>query len=180
MTNTMAHARSRYDHASVIAVMSLLSLGLGMPNGTGNTVMFAPYLLMPIARVPDTFLSFNFDWNLNVTSTDAWTNASFGWTLDLQDARLRLLASSLSPANLRIGGSSADKAVYNEEFPGGSPCPTDVIVDHQCLSPQRWDEAIEFAEATGLRIVFTLNMMVRAEMFVGELLLLLRVHSVAV
>jgi heparanase 1 len=132
-----------------------------MPNGTGNTVMFAPYLLVPASTVPETFLSFNFDWNLNVSAGDAWTNASFGWTLDLQDARLRTLAKALAPANLRIGGSDADSAVYNEEFPGGIPCPQDVVDNHQCLTPQRWDETIEFADDCGLRIVFTLNMMVR-------------------
>ena len=103
-----------------------------MPNGTGNTVMFAPYLLAPTAKVPDTFLSFNFDWNLNKTEApDAWTNASFGFTLDLQNPSLRTLAKALAPANLRIGGSDADSAIYNEEFPGGIPCPDEVVQNHQ-------------------------------------------------
>lgn len=30
---------------------------------------------------------------------------------------------------------------------------------HTCLTPDRWDEIIEFAEATNLRIVFGLNLM---------------------
>jgi len=63
--------------------------------------MFAPYTLVPTATVPPTFLSFNFDWNLNATAKpDAWTDASFGWTLDLQNPRLRALAKALAPANL--------------------------------------------------------------------------------
>lgn len=143
----------------------LLSTASAMPNGTGNTVMFAPYLLVPTATVPETFLSFNFDWNLNVSHGDAWTNASFGWTLDLQDKRLRALAKALSPANLRIGGSDADSAVYNEEFPGGIECPEEVIAKHQCLSPSRWDQTIAFADEVDLRIVFTLNMMVSTRVF---------------
>ena len=65
---------------------------VGMPNGTGNVVMFAPFLLVATAEIPETFLSFNFDWNLNATPGDAWTNASYGWTLDLQDPRLQSLA----------------------------------------------------------------------------------------
>ena len=121
--------------------------------------MFAPYTLVPTATVPPTFLSFNFDWNLNGTKNDAWTDASFGWTLDLQNPRLRALAKALSPANLRIGGSDADSAVYSEAFPGGTACPPDVIAKHVCLTPSRWDEVVEFANDTGLRIAFTLNMM---------------------
>ena len=114
---------------------------------------------VPTAVVPESFLSFNFDWNLNRTKNDAWTDASFGWTLDLQNPRLRALAKALSPANLRIGGSDADAAVYNQEFPGGIECPPDVLKGKVCLTPARWDETIAFADATGLRIAFTLNMM---------------------
>ena len=115
---------------------------------------------VPTAVVPESFLSFNFDWNLNATGKqDAWSDASFGWTLDLQNTRLRTLAKALSPANLRIGGSDADSAVYNEEFPGGIACPPEVIAKRVCLTPARWDETIAFANATGLRIAFTLNMM---------------------
>jgi heparanase len=136
-----------------------LQCTVSFPNGTGNTVMFAPYTLVPTSIVPESFLSFNFDWNLNQTKIDAWTNASFGWSLDLQNQRLRRLAQALAPANLRIGGSAADSAVYNEEFVGGIPCPDEVVVNKFCLTPARWDEVIEFADTTGLRIAFTLNMM---------------------
>jgi len=109
--------------------------------------------------VPNSFLSFNFDWNLNGTKDDAWTDASLGWTLDLQNKKLKTLAKALSPANLRLGGSDADSAVYNEEFPGGIKCPPEVVEKHVCLSPGRWDEIIGFANDAGLRIAFTLNMM---------------------
>ena len=114
---------------------------------------------VPTAIVPKSFLSFNFDWNLNATKNDAWTDASLGWTLDLQNKKLKTLAKALSPANLRLGGSDADAAVYNEEFPGGIKCPPDVVAKHVCLSPSRWDEIIRFANDAGLRIAFTLNMM---------------------
>lgn len=106
--------RSRAAVAVQLAAAQLLLLCgavTAMPNGTGNTVMFAPYTLVPTATVPDTFLSFNFDWNLNRSKGDAWTDASYGWTLDLQNKRLRTLAKALSPANLRVGGSDADSAV---------------------------------------------------------------------
>jgi hypothetical protein len=97
--------------------------------------------------------------NLNRTGNDAWTDASLGWTLDLQNKRLRTLAKALGPANLRLGGSDADSAVYSDGFPGGLKCPPDVVANHLCLSPARWDEIIGFADDAKLRIAFTLNMM---------------------
>ena len=71
----------------------------------------------------------------------AGSNASVGFTLNLQvtpysltphthprphpypssrpkDPKLIALAKALAPANLRVGGSNADVAMYNEEFPG--------------------------------------------------------------
>jgi heparanase 1 len=113
-----------------------------------------------MSTIPNTFLSFNFDWNLNKTKVDAWSNASFGFTLDLQNPDLIALAKGLSPANLRVGGSSADVAVYNEEFSGGLKCSQDILDRHLCLTPKRWDELISFAEKTGLRLVFDLNLMI--------------------
>lgn len=86
-------------------------------------------------------------------------SASYGWTLDLQDERLIKLATALAPANLRVGGSNADVAVYNEEFPGGEACDAEALSDRVCLSPARWDELLDFARKTGLSLVFTLNIM---------------------
>jgi hypothetical protein len=127
-----------------------------MPNGTGNTVMFAPFLSAPIAVVPPTFLSFNFDWNVNRTQTDAWTNASVGWTLDLRNERLIALAKALSPANLRVGGSLADDAEYQV---GGHNCSASATTQHVCLTMARWHELVSFCQQTGLRLVFDLNIM---------------------
>lgn len=135
-------------------------VSLTMPNGTGNTVMFAPFLAAPIAKIPTSFLSFNFDWNLNRSSGDAWTNASMGWTLDLSDKRLETLASALAPANLRVGGSNADVAEYAIGFPhGGRNCSSHAREMHVCLEPARWDEIIAFCQRTGLRLAFDLNIM---------------------
>lgn len=130
------------------------------PNGTGNTVMFAPFLEAPISTIPSTFLSFNFDWNTNKTENDAWTNASFGWTLDLNNPHLEILASALAPANLRVGGSAADVAEYSHGFPnGGRNCSDYALANHFCLTPKRWDELVSFCQRTGLRLVFDLNIM---------------------
>eukprot|EP00038_Savillea_parva_P011457 m.197685 g.197685 ORF g.197685 m.197685 type:complete len:577 (-) comp20191_c0_seq1:24-1754(-) len=130
----------------------------GFPNTTTGQAMFAPFTSVATSVVPDTFLSFNFDWNLNVTAVDAWTNASIGWTLDLQSHKLRMLASAMAPANLRIGGSPEDTAEY-QGFGDGHVCSSYAMAHHTCLTPARWEEIIEFAEACGLRIVFGLNIM---------------------
>lgn len=87
-------------------------------------------------------------------------SASIGWTLDLSSKRLRSLASALAPAYLRVGGSNADLAVYGAGFlDGGETCPPDVLAKRACLSPARWDELLDFVRATGLSLVFTLNIM---------------------
>jgi heparanase 1 len=122
--------------------------------------MFAPFLLRKSTTIPEQFLSFNFDWNLNRSEVDAWTNASYGFTLDLQNPRMRTLAKALAPANLRVGGSNADVAEYNEEFPGGKKCSDEAVAKKVCLTPARWDELIEFANTVGLRLVFDLNIMI--------------------
>jgi len=128
------------------------------PNTTGNQVLFAPFTLEPTSIVPPTYLSFNFDWNLNVTQDDAWTNASIGWSLDLQNPALIKLATALAPANLRIGGSPEDTAEYTG-FPGTGSCSDTAKEKHTCLTPARWEEIIEFASKCGLRILFGLNLM---------------------
>ena len=103
------------------------------------------------------------DQNLNRTPGDAWTNASYGWTLDLQNPKMIALAKALAPANLRVGGSNADRAEYNEEFPGGKKCSELALSAKVCLTPARWDELIGFAVKTGLRLVFDLNLMIGRE-----------------
>ena len=138
-------------------LLLLLTTVSSFPNGTGNTVMFAPFLSAPIAHIPPTFLSFNFDWNTNQTHNDAWTNASIGWTLDLHNPHLITLATSLAPANLRVGGSAADEAEY--AF-GTHNCSASATAQHFCLTQQRWDELVHFCQITGLRLVFDLNIMV--------------------
>ena len=48
--------------ARALLLALLPAAATAMPNGTGNAVTFAPYTLVPTAVVPESFLSFNFDW----------------------------------------------------------------------------------------------------------------------
>eukprot|EP00961_Rhodomonas_salina_P055044 739473-Rhodomonas_salina.2 len=43
-----------------------------------------PYTALPPSTIPETFLSFNSDFNKNISVSDAWSNASVTWTFDLQ------------------------------------------------------------------------------------------------
>lgn len=73
-------------------------------------------------------------------------------TYDFARPRLRYLAAQLAPAYLRIGGTDADRVVYDLEgqstrSPDGS----------YTLSRARWDAVNQFALALDFRIIFTLN-----------------------
>lgn len=152
----------RQTASAVPALLFLFASSVrAFPNTTGhNEASFSPFTLEPTSEIPPTFLSFNFDWNLNATGVDAWSNASVGWTLNLQDNRLLTLASALAPANLRVGGSPEDTAEYSEGFgDGGVKCSQVAVERHTCLHPERWEELIQFAEKAGLRLVFGLNIM---------------------
>ncbi|MFP4426906.1 MAG: hypothetical protein ACLFPP_10660 [Spirochaetaceae bacterium] len=107
------------------------------------------------------FLSVALDWAL-VVGERWWegtrrTRRGFGSIrapqLDLSDPRLISAAASLEPAYLRLGGSESDRMAF-----GGSParggvapppaptrCPT-------ILTPERWDQTVEFASAARLEL----------------------------
>lgn len=94
-------------------------------------------------------------------------------TVDLDSPGLRAVAASLAPGWLRVGGTPADGIVY--EVRGGecanvstSPEPSctqagtsnkcDKCGDaYGCLKWARWVELLQFANATGMRLMFGLN-----------------------
>ena len=61
------------DHSETATVGVQPSPPVMFPNGTGRQVTFAPFLEWATATIPESFLSFNFDWNLNRSAVDAWT-----------------------------------------------------------------------------------------------------------
>lgn len=85
--------------------------------------------------------------------------------IDLKSPGLRDVARALSPAVLRLGGSEAGQNVTYVGFPGlPTPCPTGHGTYfpngtyYYCLTRSRWDEVLEFADATGLRLMLDLNL----------------------
>jgi hypothetical protein len=92
-----------------------------------------------------------------------WRNASVTH-IDLQSARLRALASALSPGVLRLGGTDDKIVQYWLPEPDGSPtepppaCQPGSTSTNLCLNASRWAEINEFVDATGLRLVFGLSL----------------------
>lgn len=100
------------------------------------------------------------------TTMDWWPPSDIAWgnssviNANLSHPKLIAAARGLSPFYLRIGGSQADEIIYN--FPSGNET-MDVILEdickkqrQKCLTSQRWDDVLSFANNVGARIVFTL------------------------
>lgn len=97
---------------------------------------------------PTRFASFSFD------MTALWgvqrTHIPFG------DARLRQLARNLAPAYVRFGGSLQDRVVT--AFAGvPTPPPAPAGLQQQLLNETLFDSVTDFADATGLDLVYGLN-----------------------
>jgi hypothetical protein len=106
-------------------------------------------------------------WNASYPASFNWTNSSF-LALDLADAKLRALARAIGPAVLRLGGSPEDSIFYDVDGTcvagsGGDGPAGDYFCSqvkpyvYGCLTAARWQGLLEFANATGLRIVLGLN-----------------------
>lgn len=71
---------------------------------------------------------------------------------DFARPQLRRLAAALGPAYLRVGGTDADRTVYDLDDSGAAVPPG----TWKLRRPQ-WDALNEFASAVDFRIIFTLN-----------------------
>ena len=133
----------------------------------------------PIFVTEPAFVGSTIDWWRN---NDPVYGPKFGFggalTIDLKSPSLRAVARGLAPGWLRIGGTPADgivyevngdecKNVHTPPFTASNPEPTcepdpanqcckcgDV---YGCLKWTRWTELLEFANATGMNIIFGLN-----------------------
>ena len=121
-----------------------------MPNGTGNVVTFGPFTMQRTATIPDTFVSFNFDWNKNVSAVDAWTNASFGWTLDLTQI---VPFARWFPKNEKLS-RVYDTRFYLADLGTGA---VEVSIDHSENTKLFWTSAqgaLDMAAAGDIKLIF--------------------------
>ena len=120
------------------------------------------------------YASFNFDWHCgasdaaeyNCKAEPGWNHSSVNFGLDLEDPHMIAAAKALAPGRLRIGGSQGDCICY--DIPAGS-CDAEIKRHppqphaYACNSPAfvlnmtRWQQIVEWCEATGIQLVFGLN-----------------------
>eukprot|EP00985_Skeletonema_marinoi_P014495 scaffold7350_cov176-Skeletonema_marinoi.AAC.1 len=112
-----------------------------------------------IGIVRPEFISTTLDWW--PLETRAWGNSSVIHA-DLTHPNLIAAAKGLSPMFIRVGGSQADSAIYNmststttvgEANRFAQACDKNPQL---CLTMQRWEEVLKFAQDAGASIVFTL------------------------
>ena len=149
------------------------------------TIIKQPHYFMEISLSRDNIQSIGQSTPEFVSTTlDWWPIGTKGWdnssviNADLSHPRLVAAASGLRPYILRIGGSQADEILYNmvdEPWVGSMSGNNgtniknddDDVYDskianecrkrsQKCLTKDRWDEVLNFAQQTGARIVFTL------------------------
>jgi len=97
-----------------------------------------------------------------------WGNSS-AISIDVTNPLLRNLTSLLGPGLLRLGGSPEDSLVYdtdgtcvpgsggNGPAPNGYYCSQVHPYEYDCLTPQRWQDLLNFAQSTGMKIAMGLN-----------------------
>jgi len=116
-----------------------------------------------VATVDERFLSFAVD-TAQVVGGEFWApRGSEHGVLETHDvapydfsrAGLRRLAGALAPAYLRIGGTDADRTIYRVGGDDVAAVPEGGA--RWVLTGRRWAEVAEFAHATDLKIMFTLN-----------------------
>ena len=131
------------------------------------------------------YASFNFDWHCGATDAaqykcdpePGWNHSSVNFGLDLKKPGLVAAAKALAPGRLRIGGSQGDCICY--DIPAGS-CEEEIQRHpaepgkggkwgaYACNSPafvlnmSRWQQIVDYSEATGVQLVFGLNGATRA------------------
>ena len=150
-----------------ITISSSISPSTYLPTSTASNM---DYDVMELSISPDAhtigevapeYISTTLDWWM--LGTEAWGNSSI-LNANLAHPNLLTAAKGLSPFFLRIGGSQADNIIYNmiphkpnDDISNLST--TEIQCKKKplkCLTKERWDEVLKFANQVGARIVFTL------------------------
>jgi heparanase 1 len=174
-------------HSRAALIFAPLLLSAGIPFHAGPPLAAAaPQRLRAdaafdgsrvVATVDERFVSFAVD-TAQVVGGRFWAPAGAGEGLLKTGAvpafafsrpRLRRLTGALAPAYLRIGGTDADRTVYDLGPPHsdgdgdgggadrGRAAEASAAGARWVLTRQRWDAVSDFARQLDLRILFTLN-----------------------
>ncbi|MDE2025029.1 MAG: hypothetical protein KGJ07_00885, partial [Patescibacteria group bacterium] len=109
----------------------------------------------PVAEASKMYLSFALDsaevfggFRWDVTNIKHENKRRKVRPLALQQKKLINLTKALHPAYLRIGGTEADRIVFDDKKYGEKAL---------LLTRKKWDEVNLFAQKTGLKLYFTVN-----------------------
>jgi heparanase 1 len=114
-----------------------------------------------VATIDDRFLAVAVD-TAQVVGATFWAPRDAGtetgqWPIppyDFTRPKLRALAQALSPAYLRIGGTTADKVYYDMSDTPVTVAPAPYLY---VMTRAQWDGVNDFASAVGMRVLFTIN-----------------------
>ena len=106
----------------------------------------------PLATTLGTYLSMNID------------SGSFYDNIDLRDPVLITLTTNIAhaaPTQLRVGGGVADNLLFTGVGGLGGNCTGMMQGISTCLNADMWDALVDFSAATGVELVFDLNVALR-------------------
>lgn len=112
---------------------------------TGKSLQVAIDLSQPLGEISDKYLSFAIDM-AEIVGGHRWHSS--GSPINLTQKKLIKLAAALSPAYLRVGGTDADRVVFDSVIQKKNTL---------ILTSQTWDNLNNFAQKTGLKLFFTVN-----------------------
>lgn len=102
-------------------------------------------LSQPLAEISDKYLSFAID-TAEIVGGHRWHSS--GSPIDLTQKKLLKLAAALSPAYLRVGGTDADRVIFDNVIKKKNTL---------TLTRQIWDNLNSFVYQTGLKLFFTID-----------------------
>lgn len=169
----LARAREGYDAdvraglvpclavgAIVVCQCSSSSSPSAPPVPTRTATPPAVTMTAPVAQIDDRFLAVGID-SAQVVGATWWSSvdAVAGGTTkvaayDFTRPVLRKLASALTPAYLRIGGTESDKIFYDMSATPVTTPPSPYV---DVLTAAQWDAIHDFVTALGFEVLFTLD-----------------------
>ncbi|VVC96126.1 unnamed protein product, partial [Leptidea sinapis] len=107
-----------------------------------------------ISYLPESFLSIGID---------ASEIQNFH-TIDFSKNKFRELASALSPARLRLGGTMSERLIFSSDDNTVATCDScPISLSKSLCQSEKWKEINNFCKATGLKLLFSFNVLLRNE-----------------
>jgi len=137
--------------AAAAAAVCCLAAALSLPRGAALVAPPCDALAIDSPSPVNTLPSYFASWNVDASRQRSFFDVNFS------DARLTYLASQISGANLRFGGTGNDFIYY--EVPGEPSCPPTVPYVNECLNASLFAGVAAIASAARAGLVFGLSLL---------------------